>query len=126
MINIKKFLIGIFYIIPTIMLTYLAYAELIVWHDDISLGLICLFGTLFLGLMSFTAFKQSFLNKQISIQNHSSNDLIVKDMLVQKRPANEDIYINKLPEKVNYCPFCGTKIIEQSKYCYHCGKQINA
>lgn len=119
--KIKMFLIGIFYLIPTIMLACLAVAELIIWNDDIELGFISLFGTFLLGLMCFNAFKMS-----IKKNNHTlDNNIATKNLLVQQKRSNEDMLKKELlNEELHYCPYCGKQVIEQWKYCYYCGKQI--
>lgn len=123
MINIKMFLIGLFYLIPTIMLTCLSYTIFFIWKDEFELGFIAILGILLLGYMSFTAFKLSFSNTNKN--NESDPDIKVKDMLVQSKNTNENILKKDLlKECTHYCTFCGKQIDEQWKYCYHCGKEI--
>lgn len=132
--NLKYFFIGIFYLIPTLIMIYLIYAVFFEWHEQYELGIIALFGVCLLGAMTYKAF--SLIGTET--ETIKTDDIPVNSMLVQKRPEtikNDDVPVNsmlvqKRPEQVKeeikyFCPYCGRTIEKEWKYCYTCGKEIN-
>jgi len=71
MIDMRKFLIGIFFSIPTCFMIYLAYLCFFEMND-LHLGIISLFATFMLGAMTIRAFIDAF--KEIITDNRKEKN----------------------------------------------------